>query len=292
MLGPLRLRVGDAAIDGPEMRRSRVRALLSLLALGGAVRRDRVTEGLHVARPRPAGGLAATCGSRCHGCAGWSSRAGHRATPRRGCGSTERRSRWPAPPQVEVDLWELRDHVVAAEQWQLAGDSTQAARHLEQANALWRGDPLADLQGLVEIDRRSGAGAPLARSTPPSRLGELRLVAGEVRRVAHVRGAGQGGVALLRAGPPAGGRGAAPAGAAPTRARHAAVAEAEASMLAELGLEPEPATAMLLRQARARLDAAGPSSEPSDQPTSGAVATRRYGASHVAAVAVRWLASR
>ena len=54
-----------------------------------------------------------------------------------------------------------------------------------------------------------------------------------------------------------------------------AVAEAEA-MLADLGLEPEPDTAMLLRQARARLDASrGPDGAPRGQATSGAVATRR-----------------
>ncbi len=51
-----------------------------------------------------------------------------------------------------------------------------------------------------------------------------------------------------------------------------AVAEAE-SMLAELGLEPEPATAMLLRQARARLARAARRAQ--RQSTSGAVATRR-----------------
>jgi len=177
-----------------------------------------------------------------------------------------------APPQVEVDLWELRDHVVAAEQCQGAGDSTQAAWHLERAKALWRGDPLADLQGLVELTgdlehvRRSLVDATL-------RLGELRLVAGRFDESLTC-------AEQARAASPYLERAHRLAVAAQLQRRDhqgaaRAVAEAE-SMLAELGLEPEPATAMLLRQARARLDASrGPDGDQRAQATSGAVATRR-----------------
>ena len=158
-----------------------------------------------------------------------------------------------APPQVEVDLWELRRHLASAEQSLLAGDSTQAAEHLELAHALWQGDPLPDLHGFVELAgeleqvRRALVDATL-------RLGELRLVAGRFDESLTC-------AEQARAASPFFERAHRLAVAAQLQRRdHEGVAVAVAgaeSMLAELGLEPEPATAMLLRQARARLASGG-----------------------------------
>ena len=255
-------------IDGPELRRGRVRALLSLLALGGAVRRDRVTDLMWPELdPQAASRNLRVTLSRLRRLVEPDRPSGHPSAWLRVDGTTLALA---APPQVEVDLWELRGHhVVAAEQWQLAGDSTQAAWHLERAKALWRGDPLADLQGLVELTgdleqvRRSLVDATL-------RLGELRLVAGRFDESLTC-------AEQARAASPYLERAHRLAVAAQLQRRDhqgaaRAVAEAEA-MLAELGLEPEPATAMLLRQARARLDASAAAR------TGGSVLRRR---------AVRW----
>jgi DNA-binding SARP family transcriptional activator len=251
VLGPLCLREGDATIDGPERRRSRVRTLLSLLALRGPVRRERVIDLMWPdLEPSAASrNLRVTL-----------SRLRQLLEPGRRAGQPSARLRVDAasiglagPPRVNVDVWDLRRHLDESEQARHAGDSELVAWHLEQVTRLWRGDPLADLQEMAELTgeveqvRRSLVDATL-------RLGELRLVAGRFDEslicaeraraaspylerahrlviAAHLQRRDQEGVA-------------------------SAVAELEL-MLAELGLEAEPATQMLVRQARARVDAPG-----------------------------------
>ena len=247
VLGPLRLRAGDATIDGPELRRGRVRALLSLLVLRGSVRREQAIDLMwpDLDPPSASRNLRVTL-SRLRRLIEPERRPGQACSWLRLDGPTLALA---APPQVEVDLWDLRRHLAAAEQSLLAGDSTQAAWHLEQAHVLWQGDPLPDLHGFVELAgeleqvRRALVDATL-------RLGELRLVAGRFDESLTC-------AEQARAASPYFERAHRLAVAAQLQRRDhegvaGAVAGAEA-MLAELDLEPEPATAMLLRQARARL---------------------------------------
>nr|WP_198151657.1 BTAD domain-containing putative transcriptional regulator [Kibdelosporangium sp. MJ126-NF4] len=48
----------------------------------------------------------------------------------------------------ELDLAEFTDHVATARQFRAAGGLTEAAANLENALALWQGEPLADLPGV------------------------------------------------------------------------------------------------------------------------------------------------
>ena len=110
VLGPLRLRAGDATVDGPELRRGRVRALLSLLVLGGAVRRDRATDLMWPdLDPQAASRNLRVTLSRLRRLVEPDRPPGHPSSWLRLDGTTLALA---APPQVEVDLWELRDHVV------------------------------------------------------------------------------------------------------------------------------------------------------------------------------------
>jgi LuxR family transcriptional regulator, maltose regulon positive regulatory protein len=69
--------------------------------------------------------------------------------------------------RLSVDVWELHHHLRAAAAARSAGDAADQADHLERVVALWRGDPLPDLERVPEL----GAEA--------QHLGELRLAEGD-----------------------------------------------------------------------------------------------------------------
>jgi DNA-binding SARP family transcriptional activator len=233
--------------DRPEARRGRVRALVALLALAGPLRREWVTDLMwpDLDPAAAARNLRVTL-----------SRVRHLLEPDRQIGRACRTLRFDpvtlglaSPPHVHVDLWELKDHLAAADAAERSGDPGVALGHLEQAVALWRGDPLDDvaefveMAGEVEHVRRTLLDATL-------RLGELRLVAGQFGDALQCADR------VRRADPYAERAHRLTVAALLQRRDHeavrAAVAEVE-STFGVGGVGLEPATQMLLRQARARL---------------------------------------
>ena len=148
------------------------------------------------------------------------------------------------PPHVEVDLWQFRDDVAAADDAERRGDRLATIANLERACGRWRGEPFVDLDrdelaGAVEEVRTALVDTAL-------RLGELLLVAGRfddaatwADRVARESPYDERAYRLAIA-------------AHIQRRDRQAIAHAVAAtraMLDDLGVEPEAPTQMLLRQA-------------------------------------------
>jgi DNA-binding SARP family transcriptional activator len=245
VLGPLRLRAGTTDITGPELRRSRVRTLLALLVLRGAISRERAGDLVwpkldpdaaaqnlrvtlsHLRRllDRPAGRPSGRI-------------RGHRDS-----------IELAEPPLVDADLRRFRRHLADADQAQKTGDTAAVITSLTRATEMWRGDPLSDLAtldeltGEVEHVRQSLVDADL-------RLGELLLVAGRFDDALHCAD-------RCRAASPYSER-AHRLTIACQLQRHdrsgleSAVRSAR-GVLDDLGVEPEDATRMLLNRAAGRL---------------------------------------
>ncbi|SMD06923.1 AfsR/SARP family transcriptional regulator [Kibdelosporangium aridum] len=79
--------------------------------------------------------------------------------------------------QGELDLAEFTEHVAKARQFRAAGALAEAAGQLENALALWRGDPLADLPGVHAWGDRLAALAE-ARVVATEELLGLRVAEG------------------------------------------------------------------------------------------------------------------
>ena len=247
VLGPLRLRSGDLEITSPELRRSRVRTLLALLVLRGPLRRERICDLLwpDLEPAAAAQNLRVTL-----------SRLRRLLEPDRPAGQSTSRIRrhtdsieLAGPPLVDTDLWRFHRYLAEADQAQQIGDSTEEVACLARAVDLWRGDPLVDLasidelRGEVEYIRRSLVDGCL-------RLGELLLVAGrfdeslqcaERSRVASPYSERAHRLAIA---------------CHLQRHDHSGLESAVRStetLLAELGVEPDEATKMLLRRAAVRL---------------------------------------
>jgi ATP/maltotriose-dependent transcriptional regulator MalT/DNA-binding SARP family transcriptional activator len=247
VLGPLRLRAGDAEISSPELRRSRVRTLLALLVLRGPMRRERICD-LLWPDLEP---TAATQNLRVT-----LSRLRRLLEPARPPGDSTSRIRSDSssieligPPLVDTDLWQFQGYLAEADHAQQVGDAGEEVESLARAVDLWRGEPLVDLapfdelRGEVEYVRRSLVDGCL-------RLGELLLVAGrfdESLRCAE----------RSRSASPYSERAHRLAIACHLQ-RHdhagldAAVRSTEA-MLADLGVQPDDSTKMVLRRAVVRL---------------------------------------
>ena len=143
ILGPLRLLVDGRPVDRPEQRRARVRELLAVLLVFGAVTRDRAMDLLwyDLAPADAARNLRVTLThlrrwlepERKRGDAGFHLRVDGELL------------RLAASPRLTVDAWELQDHLQAATSARSAGDVAAHALHLERAVRLWRGRPLTDL---------------------------------------------------------------------------------------------------------------------------------------------------
>ena len=245
VLGPLRLWEGNDAVTGPALRRGRVRTLLSLLVLRGPMRRGRICDLLwpDLDPPAAAQNLRVTL-----------SRLRSLLEPDRVGGRSRIRSETDVielagPPLVVTDLGRLRTLLADADRARSAGDATAELTSLDEAVALWTGDPLEDL---ASIDELVGEVEYVHRSLVEGclRLGELLLVAG--RYDDSLRCAERGRVASPFS----------------ERAHRLAIAchlqrqdnaglasavEATNRILAELDVEAEPATAMLVRRAAGRL---------------------------------------
>ena len=155
VLGPLEVRLDDVEVrvGGP-----RQRALLGLLLCHAnrVVSRDQLIEELPatIPRPRPTG----CCGFRSPGCA------------RRSTTGTDGEPRLQARPpgyllrveDGELDLHAFEQQIAAGRQALADGDPARAAGLLREAEALWRGRPLADL----EFESIRPAGGAAARDAP------------------------------------------------------------------------------------------------------------------------------
>jgi len=245
VIGPMRLARDGVPAGAPELRRARVRQLLSALVLRPALTRDQAIEllwpGLDPAKAARNMRVTLTHLRRL-------------LEPGRSGGDASYHLRTDGdmirlPPSefLSVDLWTLDVLDKQAGQARADGDTDRAATLLTDAVELWRGDPLPDLLhvrspdvlGEVEQVRIRHVDHLLA-------LGELRLVADDAagsfalaERALSLEPFDDRGHRLALA---AALRGRRPAQITAARRRvHAA--------LRQLGVPPDPPTAILLRQA-------------------------------------------
>ena len=243
VLGPLSVEVGgeDVAPEAPEMRRKRVRTMLELLVLTGPLRRDRIADLIWPDLDTCAAGRNVRVTL---------SRLRSVLEP----GRQERRSgvlridneviALAHSPHVEVDLWQFRDDVAAADDAERRGDRLATIVHLEQACGRWRGEPFVDL----DRDELSGAVEEVRTALVETalRLGELLLVAGRFDDAAMWADR------VMRESPYDERAYRLAIAAHIQRRDRQAIAHAVAAtraVLDDLGVEPEAPTQMLLRQA-------------------------------------------
>jgi DNA-binding SARP family transcriptional activator len=149
------------------------------------------------------------------------------------------------PPVVETDLGRFEGYVAAADRSEQVGDSAAVIANLTSAVELWRGDPLVDLESLDEL---RGEVEHVARSLVDTcqRLGELLLVAGRFDEALHC-------AERSRMAAPYSERAHRLAIACHLQRRDRAGLESAVrstrAVLDELGVEPEAATAILVRRA-------------------------------------------
>jgi DNA-binding SARP family transcriptional activator len=244
VMGVLRLTRDGVEVDAPQLRRSRVRQLLSALTLHPVLVRDQAIEllwpGLDPAKAARNMRVTLTHLRRL-------------LEPDRSGGDASYHLRTEGDmirllpsESLSVDLWTFDLLDTRAAQARADGDTDHAAELLAEAVTLWRGDPLPDLRDLrdptvaTEIDRLR---ARHVRDLLA--LGELRLVADNATEAFTLaqralllepfesRGHRLALAAALRSRDPA----------QITATRHTVL-----TALRQLGAPPDPATAILLRQ--------------------------------------------
>ena len=243
VLGSLEVRSDGRAVDAPEVHRTRVRELLSLLVAERTVSRDRVVD---VVWPDldPSRGRANLRVTLRH--------LQRVLEPDRAQGSSPYFVRGDTQllqladvPGLEVDLWEAEDHLARAEAARREGDAARRIEHLRAVAGLWHGRALPDLDRVAELDHVSRhLETRLAEAAVT--LGELELVGGSARAAATL-------AERVLASDPYGERAHRLAVAAHMqagdRSATAAAVDRLTGMLAELGAPAEPATEILLRNA-------------------------------------------
>ena len=245
VIGPMRLTRDGMPVDAPELRRARVRQLLSALAVRPVLTRDQAIEllwpGLDPAKAARNMRVTLTHLRRLLE----PDRSGGDASYHlRSDGDTIR-----LLPSgfLSVDLWTLDTLDKRAVQARADGDIDRTAALLADAVALWRGDPLPDLHHLrspdiaVEVDQ-----VRIRHVSQLLALAELRLVADDA---AASFALAERALSLE----PFDARGHRVALAAALRGRRpaqiAAAHRRVCSALRQLGVPPDPPTAILLRQA-------------------------------------------
>jgi LuxR family transcriptional regulator, maltose regulon positive regulatory protein len=245
VIGPMRLTRDGVPVDAPELRRARVRQLLSALAVRPVLTRDQAMEllwpGLNPAKAARNMRVTLTHLRRLLE----PDRSGGDASYHlRSDGDTIRLL---PSAFLSVDLWTLDSLDKRAVQARADGDIDRTAALLADAVALWRGEPLPDLHLVwstdieVEVDqvRSRHVGHLLA-------LAELRLVADDA---AESFALAERALALE----PFDARGHRVTLAAALRGRRpaqiAAAHRRVCSALRQLDVPPDPPTAILLRQA-------------------------------------------
>ena len=245
VIGPMRLTRDGVPVDAPELRRARVRQLLSALAVRSVLTRDQAIEllwpGLDPAKAARNMRVTLTHLRRLLE----PDRSGGDASYHlRSDGDTIRLLE---SGFLSVDLWTLDTLDKRAVQARADGDIDRTAALLADAVALWRGDPLPDLHHLrspdiaVEVDQ-----VRIRHVSQLLALAELRLVADDA---AASFALAERALSLE----PFDARGHRVALAAALRGRRpaqiAAAHRRVCSALRQLGVRPDPPTEILLRQA-------------------------------------------
>jgi len=252
VIGPMRLTRDGVPVDAPELRRARVRQLLSALTLRPVLTRDQAIELLWPGLdPEKAARNMRVTLTHLRRLLEPDRSGGDASYHLRTDGDTIRLL---ASEFLSVDLWTLDILDKRAVQARADDDIDRTATLLADAVALWRGDPLPDLHHVrspdvvVEIDQ-----VRIRHVSHLLTLGELRLVADDA---AASFALAERALSLE----PFDARGHRVALAAALRGRRpaqiAAAHRRVGSALRQLGVPPDPPTAILLRQA-ARWASAG-----------------------------------
>ena len=244
VLGPLEVHHDGRPVDTPELHRTRVRELLSVLVVERTVSRDRVIDLLWPDLD-PTRGRANLRVTLRHLQRVLEPARGRRSSPYFLRGDA-RHLQLAAVPGLDVDSWQMEDLLSRSEAARRRGDSAERIDHLRAAVGRWRGGrPLADLERLADLGhvaRHLEARLVDAAMT----LGELELVGGVVDAAAtladQVLGADPYAERAHRLAVAAYMQG---------RDRPATTAAVDrlCRMLAELGARPESTTQILLRNA-------------------------------------------
>ena len=251
VIGPLRLTRDGVPVepaDAPELRRARVRQLLSALVLTPRLDRGRAIRLLWPDQD-PASAAANLRVTLTHlrrllepdrsgGAAGFHLRTDADCL-------RLHRSEW-----LSVDLWAADELAGAADAARRAGDTDRAMELLRRAVSLWRGDPLGELADVGDLDAEAEVARVRARHVRSLlALGTLRLVCGDAQEAYRLAGQALDRepyeatghrlllAAALRTGDPA---------------RVEAARLRVVTALRELATAPDPPTAILLRRARPR----------------------------------------
>lgn len=245
VIGAMRLTRDGVQVDAPQLRRARVRQLLGMLALEPVLDRDQATALLWpgLDQAKAARNLRVTL-----------TYLRQLLEPDRSGGDASFHLRTDGPTirlvpseSLEVDLWTATELAARTDQARADGDIDRACDLLGAAVALWRGEPLPDLRTLCDPDVAIAVDRVRVRHVRDLlALGELRLASGaaaEAGRLATTalslepydpRGHRLALAAALRSHDPA---------------HIAATRQHVLAALRQLAAPPDPATAILLRQA-------------------------------------------
>jgi DNA-binding SARP family transcriptional activator len=245
VLGPLAIAIDGIPVTGSALRRSRVRTLLALLTVHGAVTRDLAIDLLWPEHDAAGGArnLRVTL-----------TYLRQLLEPDRPAGEASFHVRADAntitlhpSDHVAVDLWELRRRTDQAISGDQRADTDATIALLDAATSMWRGEPLTDLASVGGQDHEVER-VRLLQLEGLLRLSELRLVRGAA---AQALIDAERALALDPYSERAHRLAIAAALRMHDRPRTAAVSQRTLAMLDELGVEPEPATQILLRHVRA-----------------------------------------
>ena len=175
VLGPLAVHHDGLPTDAPELHRTRVRELLSLLVVERTVSRDRAIDLLwpDLDPTKGRANLRVTLGHLQRLLEPGRSQGGATYFVR----GDVQQLQLAEVPGLEVDAWAVEAALAGAEAHRRQGDAVGRIEHLRIAVAHWRGRPLADLDRVSELDHV--ARAVEARLIDAAlTLGELELVGG------------------------------------------------------------------------------------------------------------------
>jgi DNA-binding SARP family transcriptional activator len=243
VLGPLAVDHDGLPADAPELHRSRVRELLSLLVVERTVSRDRAIDllwpDLEPAKGRA--NLRVTLGHLQRLLEPGRSQRGATYFVR----SDVQHLQLAEVPGLEVDAWVVDAALAAAEACRRHGDAAGRIEQLRLAAGRWRGRPLADLDRIGALDH-------VARAVE-ARLIDAALTLGELELVGGRSAVAAGLAEQVLVADPYLERGHRLAIAAGQQGRDrtgtaAAISRLE-RVLDELAAHPEPATQIVLRNA-------------------------------------------
>jgi DNA-binding SARP family transcriptional activator len=241
LLGPLTVHHDGLPVDAPELHRTRVRELLCLLVVERTVSRDRAID-LLWPDVDPSKGRANLRVNLRH--------LQRVLEPGRAQGAAPYFLRGDAQqlqladvPGLEVDLWSADADLIRADAARRQGDGAGRLEYLRAAVARWRGRPLVDLDRVGELDHVTRT-VETRLVEAAATLGELELVGGATAAAAALAQQVLGADPYLE-------RGHRLAVAAHLQARDRTATMAAAGRLRavfdELGVSPEPATQILMR---------------------------------------------